>query len=138
MAEGIGGLFHSSYYNRKGEPIPAEEWSRLCVQETWREGVDSYTRVKDTDLGSYVVSTVWLGINERFGEGPPLIFATMVLGDDSRYVWVAEEFDQTRRYATEAEALAGHEEMCLLIRATMQEEPGLVTNQESTNSEEGR
>lgn len=127
MAEGIGDFF----YDREGKPISLQEWGRLHIDET-------YVRVTDTDLGPYWVSTVWMGTNFGFGEGPPIIFETMVFTTSARDEGHAgPEFD-TRRYATEAEALAGHEEMCLLIRATMQEEPGLVTNQESTNSEEGR
>jgi hypothetical protein len=127
VAEGIGDFF----YDREGKPISLDEWGRLHEDK-------SYLRVGNTDLGPYWVSTVWLGVDHRFGDGPPVIFETMVFTTSARDEGRAgPEFD-TRRYATEAEALAGHEEMCLLIRATMQEEPGLVTNRESTNSEEGR
>ena len=63
-----------------------------------------YKKVRREDFGEYDVSTVWLGLDHSFGEGPPLIFETMVFGgeDDFRYYQV--------RYATEEEAIEGHEE----------------------------
>jgi hypothetical protein len=46
------------------------------------------------------VSTVFLGLNHQYGDGPPLIFETMVFGG---------KYDQEQeRYATEAQALEGH------------------------------
>ena len=49
------------------------------------------------------LSTVWLGLDHSFGEGPPLIFESMVFAPGSR----PEELDQVR-YSTEQEALLGH------------------------------
>lgn len=47
-----------------------------------------------------VVSTVYLAIDHSWGDGPPLIFETMVFGG---------KYDREQeRYSTEAEALAGH------------------------------
>jgi hypothetical protein len=37
-------------------------------------------RVARDEVGPYSVSTVFLGIDHSFGEGPPLIFETMVFG----------------------------------------------------------
>lgn len=49
------------------------------------------------------VSTVFLGLDHRFGEGPPLLFETMVFGGP---------LDQEcERYTTWDEAIAGHEVM---------------------------
>ena len=57
-----------------------------------------YTILKD----GTEISTVWIGSN--YGEAdPPLIFETMVFSKDG------ETLSQ-RRYSTESEALAGHEE----------------------------
>lgn len=50
-----------------------------------------------------VISTVWLGLDHQWGDGPPLIFETMVFGgpnDQDQY-----------RYSTEDEARAGHAEI---------------------------
>ncbi len=51
------------------------------------------------------LSTVWLGLNHRYGEGPPLIFETMAFDHlglcGSRGIW-------TDRWSTLSEAEAGH------------------------------
>jgi len=48
------------------------------------------------------VSTVFLGIDHNFsGEGPPLLYETMVFGGDLH--------EGCNRYSTREEALAGHE-----------------------------
>jgi hypothetical protein len=87
----------------------SEEWlgaaSRLesgdnCVAQDFVDGV------KD-EFGTEIeihVSTVFLGINHNFrGEGPPIVFETMVFGG---------AFDrQQRRYATWEEAEWGHIEI---------------------------
>lgn len=75
-----------------------------------------YKRVASDTVDPYWVSTVWLGIDHGFDPTkPPLIFETMVFLSDSTAP--AHEFD-VRRYATEEEAVAGHEETVALIRAT--------------------
>ena len=64
-------------------------------------------RVAETTLpNGRWVSTVWMGLNHRFGDGPPLIFETMVFPsrDDMGDL-------DSDRYSTEAEAFAGHERM---------------------------
>lgn len=46
------------------------------------------------------VSTVFLGLDHRFGDGPPLVFETLVFG--------GTEDGEGDRYSTYAEAVAGH------------------------------
>jgi hypothetical protein len=104
------------YYGRDGRP--------LDQRSAWELMEDiEYKRVASTDVGPYWVSTVWLGLDHRWiGEGPPVIFETMVFAISQREDGTGcGEFD-TVRYCTEAEALAGHEEMVTLVRATTQEE----------------
>ena len=109
--------FH--HYDREGRPITLEEWGRLHRDRT-------YQRIASTTIErgahSYWVSTVWLGMDHGFGEGPPVIFETMVfpawsepmkglatlLGERGPSL---DEEEDTERYHTEAEALAGHERM---------------------------
>ena len=93
------------YYDRQGKPLTdTMEWGRLHSDY-------EYKRVAETTIGRLWVSTVWLGLDHSFGDGPPLIFETMVFvagegGDDL----------DCRRYSTEAEALAGHEDVLAEIR----------------------
>jgi len=54
--------------------------------------------------GDVKVSTVFLGLDHQFGDGPPLLFETMVFGG---------EHDQDMdRYSTWDEALDGHKQIC--------------------------
>jgi len=62
---------------------------------------DAGRRVARTEVGPYTVSTVFLGIDHQFGDGPPLIFETMVFSQG------AEEEEQDR-CSTWAEAEAMH------------------------------
>lgn len=61
---------------------------------------------------TYDVSTIWLGLDHGFGTGPPVIFETMVFGDDSEDLDVA-------RYSTEQQARDGHTEMVTIVAATL-------------------
>ena len=97
-----------SYYDRSGQPITLDEWGSLLTE-------DITTRVvaKD-DLvvagGPVCVSTVWLGLDHSWDDGPPLIFETMVFGGALE--------GEMERYSTEAEAVAGHAAMCARVRAS--------------------
>lgn len=82
------------------------------------ERADAYRRVAYDEVGPYSVSTVWLGINHGSTQHPQ-IFETLVgssdeYNDAERSGLAAIEL---RRYATEADALAGHQETLTLIRA---------------------
>lgn len=86
------------FYNRQGESISEELFMHLRFRDEtyWRV---AFTRLSD-DLE---VSTVWLGIDHGFGHYGPLIFETLVFGDDSgEAMW---------RYRTEDEALEHHQQL---------------------------
>lgn len=95
-------------YDRQGQRITMQRWGELHSDM-------SYKRVAETAVGPYWISTVWLGMDHRWGQGPPLIFETMVFAPDE--VTLGPEIE-CRRYSTEAEALAGHDETVLLVEAT--------------------
>jgi len=88
------------WYDREGCPISVQDANRKL-------GDREYKRVDATTLpdGKWV-STVWLGLNHRWGPGPPLIFETMVFESEENL----EEVDM-ERYATENEAILGHQRM---------------------------
>ena len=92
-------MFDCYVLDEKHNPIPAtlDEWSKFtepyCISSVVRDEVD--------DL---CVSTVFLGINHNWGEGPPILFETMIFGG---------EHDEDRwRYATWDEAIVGHKTAC--------------------------
>ena len=76
------------------------EWGR------WFETADRI--VAKTKIGKVEVSTVFLGLDYSFGEGPPILFETMVFGlMDEEPQW---------RYSTWEEAEAGHLEAVKLVK----------------------
>jgi len=58
--------------------------------------------------GDVEVSTVFLVLDLQFGNGPPLLFETLVFG--------GEHNEEMRRYSTWEEAEEGHKEMVKMIR----------------------
>lgn len=90
-------------HNVVAEP-DIHKWGR------WFEGGER-RRVGSNNLHGKRVSTVFLGLDHRFGdEGPPLLFETMVFpGEEWR-----EEFCE--RYCTWDEAVAGHDRAVQYVR----------------------
>lgn len=92
----------NEWYDRQGRPL--SDYGEIeKLLRTFQ-----YKRVAETVLpeGKWV-STVWLGLNHRHDDGPPLIFETMVFPSKDGPLL---EID-CLRYSTEAEALAGHAAM---------------------------
>lgn len=56
----------------------AVECGDLMTWVKWFETANR--RVADETIGDVRVSTVFLSINHSFGEGPPMLFETMVFG----------------------------------------------------------
>ena len=66
----------SDYYDRQGNPMTLLEWAQRRFEDKDRTATK---RVAETTLpNGRWVSTVWLGLNHNYGDGPPLIFETMV------------------------------------------------------------
>ena len=83
------------YYNRQGEPISQDE-----AMEFLKNDFDENRQVAKDEIGDVMVSTVFLVFDH--GIGPvPILFETMVFGGDLD--------GQQWRYATEEEALGGHQ-----------------------------
>ena len=88
----------SHHYNKQGEIVTLMEWGKLME-------LKDYRRVAIDVVNGYRVSTVLLGLDHNWGDGPPLIFETMVFkGDDS------DDLDM-ERYTTLEQAENGHKEM---------------------------
>jgi hypothetical protein len=95
------------HYNMEGEPISLEEGEKLFEDGDARI-------VAKIEIGDITVSTVLLVMDHRFGgEGPPLIFETMIFGGDH------DGYEE--RYSTREEAEAGHARAVKLIRGEEEE-----------------
>lgn len=75
----------------------------LLTWGRWLQENDEVRIVKKDTVGESLVSTVFLGLNHSFGEGPPLLFETLVFKGP-----LADEMD---RYSTWEEAERGHATM---------------------------
>ena len=65
----------SDYYILKGHEVEKVD---LVTWAKWLEENHSAKIVKQEDVGGYFVSTVFLGLDHRFGDGPPVLFETLV------------------------------------------------------------
>lgn len=96
-----------TYYDRDGNQIDIEQFMELVIQPEYKR-VD-FTQIK-ANYDKIEISTVWLGIDHGFGLGKE-IFETMVFGGNIN--------GHQRRYATELEALTGHNEVVELVKETL-------------------
>jgi hypothetical protein len=89
-------------YDREGNPISMQRFGELLADP-------SYKILIQTQLGGLLISTVWIGLDMNFmREGPPIIFESMVFDQNEKEPDTLGEGVEQIRYATEAEALAGH------------------------------
>jgi hypothetical protein len=89
-----------------GEPKATD----LITWGHWMEDTRNNRHIGDDTLpGGVRVSTVFLGLNHRLlGNGPPLLWETMIFG--------APHDEYQERYATRAEAIAGHARALAMAR----------------------
>ncbi len=83
-----------------------------CDLMTWARAFEDRNarRVAATELpGGIRVSTVFLGLDHSFGEGPPILWETMIFGGN-------HDEDQWR-YSSYDDAIAGHERAVQLATA---------------------
>jgi len=92
------------YFKLEGkEVVPVAdclEWAQ------WYEKSDR--QVARDDIDTVVVSTVFIGLDHQFGDGPPLLFETLVFG--------GKLDGQMDRYSTWDEATAGHIAMMVRVQ----------------------
>lgn len=64
-------------------------------------------RVAETVVGGTRISTVFLGLDHSFGNGPPLLFETMIFGpEDSDYQTRCSTWAEAERQHAEAVEIA--------------------------------
>jgi hypothetical protein len=91
------------YIEKDGEPVAvsASEWSRKRgTVEDWRVAVD--------EIGDVKVSTVFLGLDHGDGDGPPVLWETMIFG--------GVHDGDCERYTSRADAEAGHARAVVLVK----------------------
>lgn len=94
-----------------GEPMPVDDW------QVWAAFFEQSARrsVATTRVGSYLVSTVFLGIDHNFrGDGPPVLWETMVFHDGHG----SRDLD-CRRYSSRQDALDGHAVTVALVEVEL-------------------
>jgi len=98
----------SDHYILDGKtPVKAGllQWAR------WFETANRH--VAQSFVAEHRISTVFLGLDHQFGDGPPLLFETMVFkGDSMREEWC-------ERCSTWDEAEAMHQRGCEHVRSKM-------------------
>ena len=92
------GSMSDKYILKGKKPVPVD----LMTWGKWYE--KAHRSVAKTKNGGITVSTVFLGLDHQWGDGPPLLFETMVFGGEFN-----GEMD---RYSTWEEAEIGHKTMC--------------------------
>jgi len=89
--------------NTHGEPVPEPD---LRAWGAWMQNAADRILARD-EIGGVRVSTVFLGLDHSLGNGPPLLWETMIFGGSHN--------DYQERYETRDEALAGHRQAVWLV-----------------------
>jgi hypothetical protein len=106
---------NGTHYDWKGNEITQEEWVNLFSEDR---------KIGDDRIGEHHISTVYLGLNHQFGDGPPLIFETMIMdGPFSDQMW---------RWSTEQQARNGHKAILEALRAGL--DPSQAVNGRDSNA----
>lgn len=102
------------YFDRQGRQLrDVLEWAKLLESP-------GYKRIALTTLRGIRVSTIWTGLDAGWAEdgAPTQIFETMTFAQrrrDRHKIWAINRL--TVRYATEGEAVKGHERVVGQIKA---------------------
>jgi len=95
-----------------GEPVPVDDvqaWARWWETADRRIGFDA--------VGRYDVSTIFLGIDHNWGDGPPVLWETMVFDREGAHRFRDE---WCHRYSSRDEAALGHAMTVSLVRAEVE------------------
>jgi hypothetical protein len=90
--------------DEEGNPDPILDPNDPRLVDLYRNPSDlerAPRRVAISQIGEWRVSTVFLALDHAFGDGPPVLWETMVFGPEPWDDW-------TMRYTSKAEAQAGH------------------------------
>jgi hypothetical protein len=95
-----------------GEPTPCDPltWAEWFVQHPDARRIAQDYDENDPTKSIYI-STTFLGLDHQYGDGPPILWETMVFGGllDG----------EMNRYSSRDAALKGHQEMCRRVMETL-------------------
>ena len=93
-----------------GEPVQCDvlTWG-VWLQTADRARVIAADRDEGAAPGGVEVSTIFLGLNHQWREGPPVLWESLVFGGPLA--------GTQRRYASRADALRGHQDLCRAVAA---------------------
>lgn len=75
----------------------------------WARDLEKDRSVAQDTIGDVRISTVFIGIDHQWADGPPLLFETMIFG--------GKHDDYQERYATWQEAELGHTAAVAIVSA---------------------
>jgi hypothetical protein len=107
------------YLGPDGRELTISEWDELFARRREDMSSDSWWRRETVISDQLRVSTVWLGLNHNFGDGPPLYWETMIFfatTPDDIYPDHHPGRDQWR-YSSRQAALDDHERIVTALRA---------------------
>ncbi len=111
--------------NDQGEPVPCPD---LMTWGMWMETVNRH--VGDEVIDGIRISTVFLGLDHRYNNGPPILWETMTFGADRKH-WsskskepIDQECDRCSGNREQAEAM--HAEVVARVRAMLAERAAAV------------
>lgn len=98
-----------------GDPVPCDDviawsiWFERASRD--RSRIVAHDKDESDPNGTILVSTVFLGLDHQWGDGPPVLWETLVLGGPLD--------GEMNRYSSRAAALRGHQLMCERVAATL-------------------
>lgn len=97
--------FRPRYYHRDGKPIRSNELAPDFMQWAMLFETSNRVVIQTHTLYGERLSTVWLGMDQSFFAGPPLIFETMLFAPrkHTRWILAPEEKKEEARAAFETE-----------------------------------
>lgn len=111
MVKGMGHYI----LNKDQEPVEVENIIDWAHWMSTHERRVMLTKFESTDKNDkeILISTVFLGVDHNFGNGPPILWETMIFPDDKwRY---------QRRHTSRYEAVIAHEEAQAFVEKTLKE-----------------
>lgn len=122
----------NDYYtlDANGDPVPCPD---VLAWGAWYETADRHlaSTLVEEDHPRLRVSTVFLGLDHRFGDGggPPVLWETMIFVSEEAPAF--ESVDYQERYTSRAAAVKGHRRAVGVAKRMLQE---LDASRESTGN----